>query len=119
MNNHGFLAELQAICLALPEATQQYTFESETFRVRGKIFAMHSVDNGEGAVWVKGRPGDQELFIAAAPDRFFKPPYLGPKGWIGIRFSDETDWDEVSDLVVTSYRLIAPKKVSAQLDHAI
>jgi predicted DNA-binding protein (MmcQ/YjbR family) len=116
MTNNGFLAPLQAICLALPEATQQYTFESETFRVRSKIFAMHSVNDGGGAVWVKGRPGDQELLISAAPERFFKPPYLGPKGWIGIRLNSETDWDEVTDLVETSYRLIAPKKLGAHLD---
>lgn len=116
MKSDGFLTELQAICLALPEATQQYTFESETFRVRSKIFAMHSANDNEGAVWVKGRPGDQELLMSAAPDRFFKPPYLGPKGWIGIRFTEATDWDEVADLVETSYRLIAPKKLAALLD---
>jgi predicted DNA-binding protein (MmcQ/YjbR family) len=115
MKSDAYLTELQAICLALPEATQQYTFESETFRVRSKIFAMHAANEQEGAVWVKGQPGEQELLISAAPDRFFKPPYLGPKGWIGIRFSEDTDWDEVADLIETSYRLIAPKKLVAQI----
>lgn len=109
------LAQMQAICLGFPEATQRFTFDSETFRVREKIFAMFSAEGEIGNVWVKGRPGDQEMLIAADPDRFFKPPYLGPKGGIGIHLNLETDWDEISDLIDTSYRLIAPKKLSAQL----
>ncbi len=110
------LDPLRRICLALPEATQQRTWESETFRVRAKIFAMYSNDDGPPQVWVKGRAGDQEVLISAAPNRFFKPPYLGPKGWIGIWLGENTDWDEVEDLVSTSYRLVAPKRLSALLD---
>jgi predicted DNA-binding protein (MmcQ/YjbR family) len=56
------------------------------------------------------------MLIAADPGRFFSPPYLGPKGWIGIRLNDETDWDEVSDLIEESYCLIAPKRLAAQLE---
>lgn len=117
MTLETWLNNVQALCLAYPEATQEYTFESETFRVRKKIFAMHSVDDLNGAaLWVKGRPGDQEMMIAADASRFFKPPYLGPKGWIGIRLTKETDWDELADLIETSYRLIAPKRLSGLLD---
>ena len=109
------LERIQAICLSFPEAIQRFTFDSETFRVREKIFAMFSAEGDTGNVWVKGRPGDQEMLIAADPARFFKPPYLGPKGWIGIHLNADTDWDEVSYLIDTSYRLIAPKKLTAQL----
>ncbi len=114
-NESSWLERIQAICLEFPEATQRYTFESETFRVREKIFAMFSAGEGGADVWVKGRPGDQEMLIAANPARFFKPPYLGPKGWIGIRLDTDCDWGEVADLIDTSYRLIAPKKLSALL----
>jgi len=114
-NESPYLERIQGICLEFPEAAQRYTFESETFRVREKIFAMFSADGDDAEVWVKGRPGEQEMLIAANPARFFKPPYLGPKGWIGIRLDAECDWGEVTDLIDTSYRLIAPKKLSALL----
>lgn len=110
------LERLRTICLALPESVETHTFDTEVFRVRKKIFAFYGRDDGASHVWVKGRPGDQEMLIAAASDRFFKPPYLGPKGWIGIRLTGTTDWEEVEDLIETSYRLIAPKKLSALLD---
>ena len=116
MSSAVHVDRLRAICLELPEATEKITWETPTFRVRDKIFALVSGGPNGSEVWLKGRTGDQEMLIAAAPDKFFKPPYLGPKGWIGVRFNDETDWDEVADLVETSYRLIAPARLVATLD---
>jgi predicted DNA-binding protein (MmcQ/YjbR family) len=115
MTRPDHLAELRRICFALPEATEQETWESATFRVRGKIFAMTSGDTTRSEVWCKAGIGVQEMLIADDARRFFSPPYVGPKGWIGIRFDDETDWDEVSDLIEESYRLVAPKRLIAQL----
>ena len=115
MTHPDHLAELRRICLALPEATEQETWESATFRVRGKIFAMTSGDETRSEVWCKAGIGVQAMLIAADARRFFSPPYVGPKGWIGIRFDDETDWEEVSDLIEESYRLVAPKRLIAQL----
>ena len=109
-------AKLQRICLALPEAAEQETWESATFRVRGKIFAMTSSDETRSEVWCKAGTGVQAMLIAADPRRFFSPPYVGPKGWIGIRLNDETDWDEVSDLIEESYCLVAPKRLAALLE---
>jgi predicted DNA-binding protein (MmcQ/YjbR family) len=116
MTNAAHYTELQRICLALPEATEQETWEAATFRVRGKIFAMTSGAEDRSEVWCKAGAGVQAMLIAADPGRFFSPPYLGPKGWIGIRLNDETDWDEVSDLIEESYCLIAPKRLAAQLE---
>jgi predicted DNA-binding protein (MmcQ/YjbR family) len=115
------LERLRALCLALPEATEQLFagHDTPTFRVRGKIFAMFSHDehgDGRAAVWCKAPPGAREVLVGAAPDRFFSPPYLGPKGWIGIRLNASTDWEELAGLAEDSYRMIAPKRLAARLD---
>ena len=107
---------LRAICLALPEATERETWGHATFRVREKIFAMAGDGSGRLAMSCKARPGLQGALVGTAPDRFFVPAYVGPKGWIGIYLGDETDWDELADLVEESYRMTAPKRVAALLD---
>jgi predicted DNA-binding protein (MmcQ/YjbR family) len=109
---------LRQICLALPEATEQETWGDPTFRVRTKIFAMPKQGDGRLSVWCKAPPGAQEALVSTDPARFFAPPYVGPKGWIGIRLDRQVDWDEVSELVTGSYRLIAPKRLAARIDAA-
>ena len=110
-----FLERLQATCLAFPEATQRWTFEMDTFRVREKIFVWVVENAGSDTIVVKGRPGDKEMLMMANPDRFFDTPYRGLKGWFSIHLNADTDWDEVEDLIDTSYRLIAPKRLSILL----
>ncbi len=112
------LARLRAICLALPEATEQISWETTpTFRVRDKIFALHRVErDGISGCWVKAPAGMQEALVAADPERYYRPRYLGGKGWLGIRLEPDPDWDEVAARVEESWRLIAPKKVAARLD---
>ncbi len=108
------LKRLRRICLALPEAEERTTWDAPTFRVRDKIFAM--APNRDGAdVWLKAPRGSQAVLVAAAPERFFVPPYVGPKGWVGIRLDAGTDWAEVASLVRRSYRLIAPKRLTAMV----
>ena len=109
------LTRLRAICLALPEAIERETWEIPTFRVREKIFTMFTADNAMPALWCKAPPGAQTILIEAAPDRFFRPPYVGHKGWIGVRLHGAVDWDEVAQLVQRSYRMTAPKKLSSRL----
>lgn len=104
------LVRLRAICLALPEAEERETWDLPTFRVRGKIFAMAP---GGTEVWCKAPPGSQAVLVGADPDRFFAPPYVGPKGWIGIRLTRRPDWAEVDVLVRRSFRLVAPRKLAA------
>ena len=108
------LARLRRICLALPEAEERETWETPTFRVRGKIFCM-AAPGAPLAIWVKAPRGSQELLVEAAPERFFRPPYLGPKGWIGLVLGRGTDWEEVAALVRRSWRMTAPKRVAATL----
>ncbi|MBN8873481.1 MAG: MmcQ/YjbR family DNA-binding protein [Rhodospirillales bacterium] len=102
---------LRAICLALPEAQEKETWEAPTFRVRDKIFAMVHAFEGEASLWCKAPPGVQAILVEAAPDRFFRPPYVGPKGWIGIRLTDAVDWEELAALIRRSWSMTAPKRL--------
>lgn len=117
------LARLGEVCLALPGAASKVSHGRPAFFTK-KIFAMY------GAV-VKGDHGsgsgahDQALVFLPDPDertaleqdeRFFVPAYWGPYGWLGVDLDDDTDWDEVAELVEASYRLTAPKRLVADLD---
>ena len=103
----GALERLRAICLVLPHATERETWGTQTFRVGEKIFVM----SGGEDMSCKAPPGAQEALIESNPGRFFRPAYVGPKGWVGIRFDDSTDWDEVAFLVQQSYEMTAPRKL--------
>lgn len=109
------LARLRRICLALPEAIEQETWETPTFRVRAKIFALQNDWYGQSAVWLKAPPGSQMVLVGADPDRYFVPPYLGHKGWVGVRLASGPDWAEVEHLIRRSYRLVAPRKLAARV----
>ena len=61
-------------------------------------------------------PGAQEALTAAEPDTFFRPPYVGHRGWLGIRLDGDIDWDELGELLTDAYRVIAPKSLAARLD---
>jgi predicted DNA-binding protein (MmcQ/YjbR family) len=112
------LERLRTICLALPEAVERKTWEEATFRVREKIFAMHIDDDGDGrpALWCKAPSGNQTHLVAADPGRFFVPPYVGHKGWIGMWLDRRVDWREVVVVVKRSYRLTAPKRIAALVE---
>lgn len=112
------LARLREVCCSLPEVTEKEAWGEPTFRVRDKLFAMFATDHhhdGNVAVWCKAAMGMQEVLIDADPERFFKPPYVGPKGWIGIRLDGKVDWDEVHALLAESWRMTAPPKLAATL----
>lgn len=113
------LDELREICLELPEAAEAVAFGAPTFKISGKNFAMTNRGRDDRpSVWVKGAPGRQEAVMAAFPDRYFRPPYMGHNGWIGCWLDDTAlpDWDEIEDLVTESYRLIAPKRLVKAMD---
>jgi hypothetical protein len=113
------IEQLRAICLDLPGATEKLAWGEPTFRAP-KMFAMVDNDHhnsGHLAVWVRSTLDAQDVLVDANPDRFFVPPYMGKSGWIGIRIGDpDVDWGEVIDLIEDGYRLVAPKKLLAELD---
>ncbi|MEP6550451.1 MAG: MmcQ/YjbR family DNA-binding protein, partial [Gemmatimonadales bacterium] len=103
-----------------PEAHEVEAWGELTFRVKNKLFAMYAHPNnhhgaGRPAIWCKAKPVNQALMIGAAPDRFFKPPYVGPSGWIGVWLDGNVDWNELLDLFRDGYRMTAPKKLLERL----
>ncbi|HEV3177217.1 MAG TPA: MmcQ/YjbR family DNA-binding protein [Stellaceae bacterium] len=106
------LDHLREICLALPEAEERETWELPTFRVRDKIYAMFVEDEDDRpAFWAKAPPGNQTHLVEADPERFFVPPYVGHKGWIGMHLDRRVAWREVAVVVERSYRMTAPKRL--------
>lgn len=114
------LDRLRGICLALPGATEKEAWGDPTFRVRDRIFAMPKRGDGRLSVWLKAPEGAQEVLIAADPARFFRPPHVGHRGWIGIRLDAAEgvgpDWADVEARVRQSYRMTAPKRLAAALE---
>ena len=107
---------LRAICLALPEATEKVAWSEPTWRVGGKLFAQldnhhHGADHV--AVWLPAPLGEQESLIFLDPERFFRPPYVGPRGWVGARINRRPDWAVVTALVKQAYREVAPPRLRA------
>lgn len=110
------LARLRKLCLALPEAQEVEAWGEPTFRVRNRLFAMYADagkhhGGGRTAAWCKAAPENQRLMVAAAPDRFFVPPYVGPSGWIGIWLDQKVDWSELEELLRDGYAMVAPKRL--------
>ncbi len=107
---------LRALCLALPEAVEKPFggHTSPSFRVGDKLFVM--VGEDRTSMTCKGAPGVQQELVAAEPDRFFVPAYVGHKGWVGARLDVDQDWDEIADLVTDSWRRTAPKRLVARLE---
>lgn len=109
----ALLERLRRICLAYPEAEESHEgVGTPSFTVRGKIFAMHHPAEGRPSLWCKAEKGFQPVLIESSPARFFVPPYVGVHGWVGSWLDVEQDWDEIADLIETSYRMTAPKRLS-------
>ena len=110
---------LRRICLALPEATERPSHGEPAFFVRAKLQFVMLDNHHHGAehlaFWCAAAPGAQEEFVAENPDRYFRPPYVGGRGWLGVRIDNDPDWAEVSEIVRDAYRQIAPKALSARL----
>jgi predicted DNA-binding protein (MmcQ/YjbR family) len=105
--------ELRAICLALPEAVETGGVGNPSFKVRDKIFAMRHMMDERMSLWCKAPPGVQGALVSTDPERFFVPPYVGQHGWVGVFLDVELDWDEIADLIEDSYRMTAPKRLTA------
>ncbi|WP_216209227.1 MmcQ/YjbR family DNA-binding protein [Amycolatopsis aidingensis] len=117
--SHDRLESLRRICLALPEVTERLSHGEPTWFIRGKktfvMYADHHHDDRLG-FWCPAPPGVQEELVAQEPERFYRPPYVGHRGWLGVRLDVDVDWAEITEIVTDAYRMVAPKKLVAQLD---
>jgi predicted DNA-binding protein (MmcQ/YjbR family) len=116
------LARLRKICLALPEANEKLSHGEPTwFAGKGKVFAMLD-DHHHGAahlsVWLPAGLGAQEALIDSDPKRYFRPPYVGPSGWVGVVLDTRPNWGQVAWLVEQAYRLVAHPRLVAKLPPA-
>jgi hypothetical protein len=111
---------LRDICLALPEVTERPSHGEPSWFVRGRTTLVTLDDHHHGAdhlaFWCAAAPGVQEELVHTEPDRFFRPPYVGGRGWIGVRIDHDVDWDEVARIVADAFRVVAPKRLAARLD---
>jgi hypothetical protein len=114
------LAKVREICLSLPEVSERLSHGSPAWFVRGKTTLTMYLDDHHGdgrlAIWCPAAPGVQEAMVGEEPGRFFRPPYVGPSGWLGVRLDVEPDWDEIAGIIEDSYRKVAPKRLAALLD---
>ena len=110
------LERLRALCLALPEVEERPSHGEPAWFVRGKrlfvVLADHHHDD-RTAFWCAAPPSAQEAFVATHPDRYFRPPYVGHRGWLGVYLDVPLDWDEIEAHVRDAYRTIAPKALAS------
>ena len=111
------LERLREICLGLPETSERLSHGAPTFFVREKrAFLMVLTDHhGDGrfAIWCAAADGLQAMLVNADPERFFVPPYVGHRGWLGVRLDRALDWDEVAGIAEDAYAEVAPAKLVA------
>ena len=109
------LERVRGICLALPETSERLSHGAPSFFVREKKCFLMVLDDHHGdgifGIWCAAPPGNQELLIGANPERFFRPPYVGHRGWLGVRLNDGVDWDELEGVVEDAFAAVAPKSL--------
>jgi hypothetical protein len=112
------LETLRRLCLAFPETTERLSHGEPTWFVKNKTFVMYADHHHDDrlAFWCAAAPGAQDVLVQAAPDRFFVPPYVGYRGWLGVYLDGAVDWGEVASTVEDAFRTVAPKRVLAQLE---
>ena len=107
------LERVREICLALPETSERPSHGAPSFFVREKKCFLMLLDDHHGdgrfAIWCAAPPGNQELLVAANGERFFRPPYVGHRGWLGVRLDRGLDWDELTGIVEDAFCTVAPK----------
>jgi hypothetical protein len=111
------LEELRRICLGLPEATERLSHGEPTWFVQGKRTFVTLADHHHDdrlAFWCAASEGIQQILVQQDPGRFFVPPYVGVRGWVGVRLDRDVDWEEITELVTDAYLCVAPKKLRAR-----
>ncbi|MGI8550365.1 MAG: MmcQ/YjbR family DNA-binding protein [Dehalococcoidia bacterium] len=113
--NESPLERVRQLCLALPETGERLSHGAPTFFVLGKRAFVMYLDNHHGdgrlALWCNAPPMAQDSLVHESRPRFFVPPYVGTRGWIGVRLDIELDWDEIGQIIEDAYQATAPKRL--------
>lgn len=102
---------VREVCLSFPESEEYLSHGSPNFRVRKKTFATYVVNHhGDGriALWLNSPDGAQTLYVKSEPKHFFVPPYVGPRGWLGVNLDKGISWKRVAELAREAYEKVAP-----------
>ena len=110
---------VRAICTALPGVTEKLSHGAPAFFATRQFVMLwpdgHH-DNHFPHLWCAAPPGVQAELVGTEPDRFFRPPYVGGRGWVGVRLDGDVDWDELAAVCEEAFRTVAPKRLIAELD---
>jgi hypothetical protein len=115
------LARVREICMAFPETEERLSHGAPTFFAGSKKTFVMFLDDHHGdarlAIWCSAPPGVQVTLVDEEPERFFVPPYVGTRGWVGVRLDVDVDWDEVAGIVDDGFREVATKRLIAEHDN--
>jgi hypothetical protein len=109
------LQRLREISLGLPDTSERLSHGAPTFFVRDKRAFLMVLTNHHGdgrfAIWCAAAAGLQEMLVEADPEKFFRPPYVGHRGWLGVRLDRGLDWGELAAIAEDAYAEVAPPKL--------
>lgn len=112
------LSRLRGLCMALPEVEERVSHGEPAWFIRGKrqfvTYANHHHDD-RVACWCAAPEGAQQVLTSADPHRYFVPPYVGGRGWVGCYLDVDIDWDAIEEIVVDAYVTLAPARLAAQI----
>ncbi len=113
------LEKLREICSALPGVEERLSHGEPAWFVK-KLFVMFADHHHDDrlAFWCAAPPGIQEALVSSEPKKYFRPPYVGVRGWLGVYLDVEVDWSEIEDIVREAYLVIAPPKLAQQIEKA-
>ena len=118
MTEENPLERLRQLCLGLPEATERLSHGEPTWFVQGKrVFVMYADNHHDDRVafWCAAPEGAQDVLVHSEPERFFIPPYVGHRGWLGVWLDVPVDWEEIAGIVADAYCMVAPIRLQARM----
>jgi hypothetical protein len=115
MTSEDPLERVRALCLSFPETSERLSHGQPSFFIQGrKTFVMYldnHHDDGRLALWLAAPEGMQAALVEAAPGHYFRPPYVGHRGWLGVRLDRDLAWDEIAGAIEDAYLTVAPKRL--------
>jgi predicted DNA-binding protein (MmcQ/YjbR family) len=108
------LDRLREIRKALPETSERLSHGAPAFSYGEKRCFLMFMDNHHGdrrlAIWCAAPAGAQELLVSMDPEKFFRPPYVGHRGWLGVMLHGDVDWDEIAGIVEDAYATVTERR---------